>query len=604
MGEKSPTAFTSDSPLVTIVITSYNYGRTVGEAIASALGQSYENIEVLVLDNASTDDSVEVTRAIRDPRLRIVARKSNIGIQKNHNDGIARARGEYVVFLSADDLLLPNLVTDAIDYYRKHPAIDIVYFTAAIADARGRIVYLFDHPAFDGAAAYSQRNEFASLLTRDSYMYLPTTLFRKKIFSELGLLDEKLTVVLDYEYDLRMASAGKTFGFVNKPGAIVRFHGENRSGVEKFVKSGMQIDEFLTILERYTQPRFWPSLTGYRDELFKTLDRKIHEMQDPFPLEFAAIAAKVKPRIERVRALIGDVPAIGGAVLAGIGKISVVVPFAGRLGFLQRALESLALQTYGHWEAIIGCDIDTDPSGLVAMLGLADRVRVVRAKASRGPGATRNMILGSVTGEIVCYLDDDNRFTPDYLALVARTFADPAVSASIARSQIEVVTDSGDVVATASVGYGLDEGDCISPIINRAALCGTAHRRSLLAFLGGFDPSLSVLEDWDFLLRLTRIATLRTLDFEGVRLGVLLGLRGHQIVGRNTQAQWNDYVAAVREIYRRWPIAGEIGVRRENYIAHLETAINRGLQHAREPSEVLRFVTTLIGLTVIEPVAL
>ena len=111
MGEKSPTAFTSDSPLVTIVITSYNYGRTVGEAIASALGQSYENIEVLVLDNASTDDSVEVTRAIRDPRLRIVARKSNIGIQKNHNDGIARARGEYVVFLSADDLLLPNLVT-------------------------------------------------------------------------------------------------------------------------------------------------------------------------------------------------------------------------------------------------------------------------------------------------------------------------------------------------------------------------------------------------------------------------------------------------------------------------------------------------------------
>ncbi|HTX59641.1 MAG TPA: glycosyltransferase, partial [Verrucomicrobiae bacterium] len=206
-------------PLVTIVIASYNYGEYVGAAVRSALAQSYRNVEVLVLDNASTDDSLAVVRAVSDDRLRVVEQPHNVGIQRNHNDGIRHSTGDYVIFLSADDMLLPTLVGDLLAYRAANRHVDIVYASAAIMNKTGRIIEYFDHPALDGADAFERRNEFANLLTRDNCAYFPATLFPRSVFEELGYLDEELEVLLDYEYDLRMSGAGKLFGFFAKPEA-------------------------------------------------------------------------------------------------------------------------------------------------------------------------------------------------------------------------------------------------------------------------------------------------------------------------------------------------------------------------------------------------
>ena len=167
-------------PLVTIVITSYNYARCVGDAISSALGQSYRNLDVLVLDNASTDASLEVISAFHDERLRVVVHPENIGIQRNHNYGIREARGEYVVFLSADDMLLPTLIEDSLAFRRANPEIDIPYFSISVADDAGNVGDYFEHPSFDGADHYRDRNELANLLTRDNCMYMPTCSFRPR----------------------------------------------------------------------------------------------------------------------------------------------------------------------------------------------------------------------------------------------------------------------------------------------------------------------------------------------------------------------------------------------------------------------------------------
>ena len=154
-----------DQPLVTIVITSYNYGKYVADAISSALSQTYRNIEVLVCDNASTDNSLEVIRSFSDERLRVIARTENVGIQRNHNDAILEARGDYVVFLSADDMLLPTLVEDVLDYRRLHPDIDIVYASVCIVNKDLTVAEYFDHQQFDAADSYTGRNEFANLLS-------------------------------------------------------------------------------------------------------------------------------------------------------------------------------------------------------------------------------------------------------------------------------------------------------------------------------------------------------------------------------------------------------------------------------------------------------
>lgn len=593
-------------PLVTIVITSYNYGAYVGDAIRSALGQTYPNIEVLVLDNASTDDSLEVIGSFSDERLRVVVQPQNVGIQRNHNDGFRLARGEYVLLLAADDMLFPSLIEDMLAYRRANPDVDIVYASVAIADRDGKITHYFDHPSFDGADSYVGRNELASLLTRDNNMYLPTTLFSRKLLDEMGLLDESLEIVLDYEYDLRLAGAGKKFGFFSKPEALIRFHGQNRSGVARFVKSGKQLREFCTLLERYTQPRYHRFLAGYRAELRSMIERKVAEIQVPFPREFEELRSELEPYVLRALASIDTVPAVGEDTLRGEGLISVIVPYAGRLGALQRALASLAAQDYPNWEGIIVVDGASDPAGLIAAMGMDDRMRIARtSRIATGPGAARNIGLMGARGEIVTYLDEDNRFELGYLAAVAAEFANPDVCVTVGRSRLAVVADNGDVHRVFETDFGTLADGNVSWVSNRLPLNAIAHRRFCVSPTVLFHRGLNVLEDWEFLIRLNRSYPFKRLDGPACVLCFDVKLDGHQVYGRRTSAQWSEFATRLQDVYNAYPPRNDRERQlRAGYAAGLQGVIQRGVNGLGNPDEVANFVLALAGPAVLDPVAI
>jgi len=581
---------------VTIVITSYNYAQCVGDAISSALGQTHRNLEVLVLDNASTDASLEVISAFDDPRLRVVVHPENIGIQRNHNYGIREARGEYVVFLSADDMLLPTLIEDSLAFTRANPDVDIPYFSISVADGAGNVGDYFEHPSFDGADYYRDRNELANLLTRDNCMYMPTMLFPTASFRALGELDEGLGILLDYEYDLRLAAAGKRFAFVSKPQAIIRMHGENRSGVKNFVATGNQLREFCTILQRYSGPEHHARLAGYRGELMKMLEKKVLEMATPFGEEFAAQSAELVPLVEKTRAALDLVPDVSPETLRGEGLVSVIVPFSGRTGELDRALQSLRSQTYPHWEAIVVSDGSVDPSGFVRRLGLQDRVRVARLRRGRGAAAARNLGLHGVQGEIVAYLDDDNRFEPEYLGAVARAFADPATHVTAAAWRFGIFGQGGEIVAAAAFGGGLGADGEVDRVTNRLALNAVAHRRSCLPVSGYFSERFALLEDWEFLIRLGTGRGVTPIDVAGCTVGIEAKMQRHHLFGRRTSAHWSEYAQRLQDVYTAYPSrTPDENVRRGAFSAGLQANVNRGVQAAGDPSAVLAFAQALAG---------
>ena len=108
-------------PAVSIVVLNYNYGRFVAAAIESALAQTAPGCEVIVVDNGSTDDSAEVIARYAD-RVRVVRQPVNIGQGQGYNLGIAAARGEWIVWLDADDLLDPDAIATclaAADAFRR-----------------------------------------------------------------------------------------------------------------------------------------------------------------------------------------------------------------------------------------------------------------------------------------------------------------------------------------------------------------------------------------------------------------------------------------------------------------------------------------------------
>lgn len=99
-------------PLVSVVIVNYNYGRYLEEAVESVFAQTYANIECIIVDNASTDETPAVLTAIteRYPQVAIIRRATNEGQTAASLDGFTRSTGQYVIFLDADDVLLPRCI--------------------------------------------------------------------------------------------------------------------------------------------------------------------------------------------------------------------------------------------------------------------------------------------------------------------------------------------------------------------------------------------------------------------------------------------------------------------------------------------------------------
>lgn len=278
-------------------------------------------------------------------------------------------------------------------------------------------------------------------------------------------------------------------------------------------------------------------------------------------------------------------------------RISVIVPFTGRIGDLSRALGTIAAQRYGDWEAIVACDGAPDPSGLIAGMGLTERVHVVRTlRDGCGPGGARNAGLHCATGEIVAYLDDDNRYEAGYLQAVARAFADPAVMVTAGRARVAVVTEDGGVLDVRDSALGTLSAGGISAAANRVPLNAVAHRRACLVKAGLFNARFRVLEDWEFLLRLSRAFAITPIDAPACILCLRSDLRGHHVFSRHTSEQWSEFAARVQDIYNAFPAIGQAELHeRERYAQQLQTIVQAGVRSAGESNHIMSFIEALGG---------
>ncbi|MGY4286387.1 glycosyltransferase involved in cell wall biosynthesis [Bradyrhizobium sp. LM2.7] len=127
----------SSDPLVTIAIPTFNRAAMLKCCIAAALAQSYPHFEVVVSDNASTDETPEVLKACDDQRLRFIRQQTNIGLVTNWNACLAQAKGDYIVFVSDDDIVAPWLLDRCIDVARSEPGVPIVIALSDISYSSG-----------------------------------------------------------------------------------------------------------------------------------------------------------------------------------------------------------------------------------------------------------------------------------------------------------------------------------------------------------------------------------------------------------------------------------------------------------------------------------
>ena len=131
----------TNDPLVTIAIPTFNRASLLKGCVASALLQTYQRFEVIVSDNASTDQTPDVLREFIDPKLRVVRQATNIGLIPNWNACLAEATGDYVVFVSDDDRIAPWMLERCIALVKSQPQLPIVIALSDVqSDAEGRVL--------------------------------------------------------------------------------------------------------------------------------------------------------------------------------------------------------------------------------------------------------------------------------------------------------------------------------------------------------------------------------------------------------------------------------------------------------------------------------
>jgi glycosyltransferase involved in cell wall biosynthesis len=202
---------------VSVVIPAYNSAPYIARTLETVLQQSYRPYEIIVVDDGSTDDTPNVLKKYRDRIIYI--HQDNAGEPAARNTGIRHARGEFIAFLDADDLWLPDKLEVQMDYFEQHPEVALVYSDMKLFTETGII-----HESVKEWLGMSLPSGYVfPQLFAETLFGSGTVVFRKTCVEQVGFFDESFLVGSDYEMWLRMARRFR-FGCVDKPLLMYRHH--------------------------------------------------------------------------------------------------------------------------------------------------------------------------------------------------------------------------------------------------------------------------------------------------------------------------------------------------------------------------------------------
>lgn len=187
----------SEKPLISVIVPAYNMAEFTILTVQSLLSQTYPALEVIVVDDGSSDDTLSRLKSTFGDRVLLLEQK-NAGACRARNHGFSRSRGELVAFLDCDDLWEPDKARLCVDYFKSHPEAGMVYSHAYWIDAAGEII---------GPRAFAPRPRgriFDSLLVED-HVVNSTPVVRRAALEQSGLWDENIFTTADWDLWLRLA---------------------------------------------------------------------------------------------------------------------------------------------------------------------------------------------------------------------------------------------------------------------------------------------------------------------------------------------------------------------------------------------------------------
>lgn len=225
-------------PMVSIIVITYNSAKYVLETLESAKTQTYQNIELIISDDDSTDNTIQICKdwlaqnKSRFVRTELITVEKNTGIPANCNRGIKAAQGKWVKFIAGDDILSTDCISSNINYLIISPGIDVLFSKMQFFSIRdgvfipGKVSPTMNEFQWFFNESISAKGQHRKLLVT-YFIPTPTSFIRRVIFERVGFFDERFSLIEDYPFWLKLTQNNIKLFIMDKLTIYYRVHSES-----------------------------------------------------------------------------------------------------------------------------------------------------------------------------------------------------------------------------------------------------------------------------------------------------------------------------------------------------------------------------------------
>jgi glycosyltransferase involved in cell wall biosynthesis len=264
--------------MVSIILTTYNYGHFIQETLESVKNQVYTDWECIIIDSGSIDNTEEIIKSFvnEDQRFKYF-QKENKGVSGARNAGIKISSGEFIQFLDGDDILQKNKIASQVNAFEKIPEADIIYSNVAFFDDENksnlRSSLKGDKPHDWLPKLSGKKDHILNYLKRYNFMIIHSPLLRRSVIERSGMFDENIHALEDWDFWLRCAFSEVYFQHYTSHDdlSLVRVHKSSLSNkkdrmrqgnlllLQKFIKQKNNFRYVLFFMMKYTE-LFWDTI--------------------------------------------------------------------------------------------------------------------------------------------------------------------------------------------------------------------------------------------------------------------------------------------------------------------------------------------------------
>lgn len=220
---------------ISIIMPVYNRENYIKQAIDSLVAQDFQDWELILIDDGSTDKTAQIIKDFNDPRIKYYYQE-NAGEYAATNVGFKKAKSEFITWLHSDDLLAPKSLSNRYELFRKNLECDFIHANIAKIDENGKMLYEIKGSDLSSKEIFSNycTQYYPSLLQKNikSWVHHTTFLMKRSLVRSVGAIDEKLKYAGDFDWFLRALKIASKIKHLNKVVYYYRTHAGTRRATE------------------------------------------------------------------------------------------------------------------------------------------------------------------------------------------------------------------------------------------------------------------------------------------------------------------------------------------------------------------------------------